>query len=657
LVNSSRATRPFSIVQSQLQIKAASKIMTEKVFDNSGVTQLKVPGFGLPIDFELEHNYQKDSGTYFRHGINDFHGDRFTVRELSMLQFMETITEKPDWYKKVFDDTIVKKWKDEIFAQPNTLISEKAFEWCLTELRDKAKEFEEKRYVLTFDGPNALLKSDNYISKALQSTLKSATQPLLDDPKKDWHPNSNEQVLNLVHPSLYPLVYGRSQALKTGITGVKDFLNGYSQAETVPGDQQVRAEKTGMGYVRVQNRGLWSTNFQWLPCEVKFEGDSGTKVKITSYINNLHPIYNAELYPIIEEFVSLSIPLWNNLLFSDMDSSGLESLRIKTNKAEFDQAMPTWLSWSTRSEDPETIQKVEEYLALPDSSDAEDSDDDDFDPENWQNDYGAYGAVEWKWRRIRTVLHPEPDPSAYANWKKNKLPSADLETNFRKDGLQVIVKLASIELTPEKPDYPGGNWHLEGMSNEHIVATSIYYYDVENVTPARISFRSEAYLDDEDLAYEQNDHRPLEIIFGAPSLSQEPAIQDIGSTTTKDGRIIAFPNTLQHKVESFSLEDKTKPGHRRFLVLWLVDPHYRVFSTANVPPLRRDWWLDETLAAEGLSTKLPPELTKMITDGATEDWLMGEKEAEKLRLELMEERVIFSYTVERNFEQYFLCEH
>lgn len=27
-------------------------------------------------------------------------------------------------------------------------------------------------------------------------------------------------------------------------------------------------------------------------------------------------------------------------------------------------------------------------------------------------------------------------------------------------GLQVIVKLTSIELTPEKPEFPAGSWHV-----------------------------------------------------------------------------------------------------------------------------------------------------------------------------------------------------
>jgi hypothetical protein len=32
---------------------------------------------------------------------------------------------------------------------------------------------------------------------------------------------------------------------------------------------------------------------------------------------------------------------------------------------------------------------------------------------------------------------------------------------FREKGMQVIVKLANIHLTPEKSTYDGGSWHVE----------------------------------------------------------------------------------------------------------------------------------------------------------------------------------------------------
>lgn len=53
----------------------------------------------------------------------------------------------------------------------------------------------------------------------------------------------------------------------------------------------------------------------------------------------------------------------------------------------------------------------------------------------------------------------EPPPSkAYRN-----IEIVDLFKDFAGHGLQVIVKLANIELTPEKPSYAGGSWHVEGQ--------------------------------------------------------------------------------------------------------------------------------------------------------------------------------------------------
>ncbi|CAF3360537.1 unnamed protein product [Rotaria sp. Silwood1] len=56
--------------------------------------------------------------------------------------------------------------------------------------------------------------------------------------------------------------------------------------------------------------------------------------------------------------------------------------------------------------------------------------------------------------------------------------------------LQMIVKLANIILTLDNFKYPGGVWHVEGMKNERIVATGIYYYSSSNITQADLQFRT-----------------------------------------------------------------------------------------------------------------------------------------------------------------------
>lgn len=192
--------------------------------------------------------------------------------------------------------------------------------------------------------------------------------------------------------------------------------------------------------------------------------------------------------------------------------------------------------------------------------------------------------------------------------------------------------------------------------NEHIVATSTYYYDVSNTTESRISFRQEADIDYWAVNYEQDDHEPLSEIFGAESLRQEPAVQELGAIKTPQGRLLCFPNTLQHKVEPFRLVDKTQPGHRRFLVLWLVDPHYRIVSTGNVPPQQHHWWEPHALRQVLNRSGLPTELQDMVRDEIAE-WPLGMKEAKELRLKLMAERTKLMPSIEGNFEEYNFCEH
>ena len=68
--------------------------------------------------------------------------------------------------------------------------------------------------------------------------------------------------------------------------------------------------------------------------------------------------------------------------------------------------------------------------------------------------------------------------------------SGHMKIDLRGTNVQVIVKLANIELTPEMPEYPGGVWHVEGMENENIVASGIYYYISENITSSLLGFRA-----------------------------------------------------------------------------------------------------------------------------------------------------------------------
>lgn len=119
--------------------------------------------------------------------------------------------------------------------------------------------------------------------------------------------------------------------------------------------------------------------------------------------------------------------------------------------------------------------------------------------------------------------------------------------------------------------------------------------------------------------------------------------QELGSVLCQEGRLLTFPNTVQHRVSSFSLADRSKPGHRRILALFLVDPHRRIISSANVPPQREDW-LPEELESKAKRDMKP---------------LMAMDEAREARLELMAERSLQSAEGNRKYEtgDFNLCEH
>lgn len=40
------------------------------------------------------------------------------IREVAMMMLMDTLTDKPNWHEKVFDETIVAKWRHEAMTQP-----------------------------------------------------------------------------------------------------------------------------------------------------------------------------------------------------------------------------------------------------------------------------------------------------------------------------------------------------------------------------------------------------------------------------------------------------------------------------------------------------------------------------------------------------------
>lgn len=263
---------------------------------------------------------------------------------------LEEISRKKNWYEKVFDNNMVKKWHKEILEQINETNASDNFWLCIQILKATAqgtshdldckwssderlchkciKVLQNKRGIDSADddamdelvdslyfedtpkcehtmcsckGPDSDLKdyvdyiesrllSKQHIGKLKQMVNNLKTYPI------DWHPWSNEQVRDIVHPSLYCYV-----------KGVSKLVDGSTQEEV---DEEYK--------------------YQWLPSDISINKTG--KVKFTSYINNLQDL---TCIPLIERTLSAFIPHFEKVLKKSLRSTKCQVI-VKIGSTELD---------------------------------------------------------------------------------------------------------------------------------------------------------------------------------------------------------------------------------------------------------------------------------------------------------------------------------
>ncbi|KAI0367129.1 hypothetical protein BV20DRAFT_1055109 [Pilatotrama ljubarskyi] len=441
-----------------------------------------------------------------------------------------------EWRKRFNHGNGQKQW-------PHDPITDVQLDYIFDELEYEASQRDPATGIFVTSIPK-VYESRSLIPADLKSAHVSGAAILesAPDEEKDWHPGSDGQVLDLVHPSLYCLRIGES------------LVRLRADTDTASTNAlRVIDEKEYMSLRPDLNDFLYcsSVEYQWLPTD--FEVSELAEVKAFDYINNLHPIQHRSLCPTISSIHSRFIPLFERVLSDTLSP---------------ERPLPS--------------------------------------------------------RSIHTH-----DPASFSP------PNTDGRVDFKLCGrtLQVIVKLANIVLTPENPCYSGGSWHVEGMANEKIVATGLYYYGCENTTESRLNFRT-VVGDGEDngrgMPYEQNDDRGYYTAYGFSG--DDPLNQELGHVIAE--------------------EDK------KILCFFLVDPLTRILSTSDVPPQQSDWALQEMLRIPALQ-ELPVELFEIIAGYVTSGTTVPRKEAEEHRERLMDERV---YSTMGHNEEVFeldfnMCEH
>ncbi|KAJ2520249.1 hypothetical protein H4217_002179 [Coemansia sp. RSA 1939] len=403
-------------------------------------------------------------------------------------------------------------------------------------------------------------------------------------PKKHVVREGNRSILRLIDPLLYPLDYELTRVLPSPIESPEQALNVKSFGDR-PGSFKAWADiVAGLNQeIGTYNKPLYSQynsdssifSFCWLPTDIRVDMDGSVVIK--SYINNLHPTKHAAFYKTISKAIEAVIPLAEQVLTDLIHPTGLRVIVDNNLCVKFTAPHPVDDTWGV--------------------SDLGDDD--------------AWDAWE------EGIVYTEPVPKGFT--KSDRPLPLPPTYSLRGEELQVVVEMDTTYLTPESPkkgpERIPPDWQNSGVLTDKIVATAIWYYDVENAEISDIQFRDPVGTHEEhDIMI--SDILEKKIFEYAYGVDEDYDVlycysQPVATTGIKSGRIVCFPNSYQHLEQSVELADPSRCGHVRKLYFHFVHPGVRIPSTSIVAPQWQEWWAESAFSVPPLD-RLPAELQVMI---------------------------------------------
>ncbi|KAK6528235.1 hypothetical protein TWF281_009482 [Arthrobotrys megalospora] len=313
--------------------------------------------------------------------------------------------------------------------------------------------------------------------------------------KRNRHSDSQEQVVSLVDPYRWPIVYGRT--VSNDGTMIKRPRRPYRYDPT-----------------------RYSRNFCWLPSEFEVSAD-GESTKIASYINNLALLHEEQLfYPILEKIFTYFVPLFDRTL-TNLQREQYKGRRVRPPPLDPEiwdlSATKHRKLWERLLEQFEKSQPLEGDFDS-DTSDGAESEGLDEDPA--QENHRSKPPKRQRMIKVREL-------ASYRRRKRGRRwvpPALGKSTSLKGQTTKVVVRMTSVILSPQNPKLKAaGNWKTEGSLNERIVATGVYCYSQKNVENSKIIFG----LRTRPLNTQRED---WERIY---NMSKEIEIQEIGSTPLK----------------------------------------------------------------------------------------------------------------------------
>ncbi|KAF3315923.1 hypothetical protein TWF173_003118 [Orbilia oligospora] len=500
-----------------------------------------------------------------------FKFERLKSRELSIQGASIAFRELPDWTEKLEDRNFVAEWLRERL-ESNIEDSLRSPVWNREDITYWFGELKKyKNYIETIreegvsvePATDGVWKSHRLMDENLRQALIDATKtlelaiaevpfpptwlpswaktspppprppfPPLSPPTHQW-----AGIGCLLEPSMYPIAYNQTLTFKNG-----EFT------KISPPD----------GY-RVKD---YDHAYCWLPSELDISKD-GKRTKIVSYINNLSKPEEEELfYPLLQTIFTNFIPLFDHCL-AEMAEGIWHQSRCKVYRHLTKDRSDNSTDWNLKFSPhgwyrPKLYTPKLEYLEtyrklLHQFRSGENM---SFDIVKWQ------GKINWDGDDLQKqedqVLVANPwDLPPERMWAP---PTLSSDTTLKGKRVKVFVRIAHIELIPERPEWGGGKWSLAGWINERIVANGIYCYSRENITETHLALRRKKHS----------------LIVNS--------IQEIEPISVKENGAIVYTNIYESRIAPFNLVDRTKPGSLKLLVFHLCDPNADLPTTRDIIP-------------------------------------------------------------------------
>ncbi|KAJ2704161.1 hypothetical protein FB645_003525 [Coemansia sp. IMI 203386] len=514
-----------------------------------------------------------------------------TETEMNMLKASAELRSTPDWLNKIVDKNTRTRWIGKIKCENG--LNNKQASYVIAELFYYAKLQAAARCC----GGNARLSvvdmvwytdipEDSDLAQEFNASLSKMLEAM---PKAHYYrPVSDEDNRipeQIVDPSLYSLVYDSTPILAKPMTSPQEALclpsfgtvpgsiDGWkkavcdlnaSMAEKDNGKGSEQPKTPAASFVPFNEKYLGlveSDSRHWLPTDIYVNQDGSVDLK--SYINNIHPEKHADMYVSVSKVISKAIPLLEQVL---TDWEHPRDLRIPYDYEsciDIPEDHPSCIDIKFNSGDSGDKDYKYDYFQYRD------------DVEDW------YDSI------VSTV----PDPEEFVEPKRPLVPYS-----LRNKNLQVVVEITDKDTPP-----------LASTASENIIATAVYYYEVnsEEKTP-KIEFL-EGIEGKADGIRNMDDLVTHNVVFGIYPEEYEENIhsQSAGNIDVKKGRLVCYPNVYRQRMDDYSAILKR-------LTIYFVDPSVRIVSTSIVPPQQKDWWTKTVSSVPSRISKLPMELQNMV---------------------------------------------